>query len=201
MDRTTVRAIEDHHRMELDRDAAALLLLQVDRDSGELARMAAICEAGGSTMVVVTDDAAEGEQLMAARRLAYPALERLGATLLDDVAVPRSRIPELLAGIERIADSHGSLVGTFGHAGDGNFHPTIVYDAMDEVSAAAAMATFDAIIRLALELGGTVSGEHGIGLLKKDYLQLELDGAAHRAHSAIKLALDPDGILNPGKVH
>jgi glycolate oxidase len=202
MDNTTICAVEDQHRMDLDRDAAALLLLQVEGGvERELAGMSAVCEANGSTMTAVTTDQAEGSQLMAARRLAYPALEQRGTTLLDDVSVPRSRIPELLAGIERLADSHRTLVGTFGHAGDGNFHPTIIFDAQDASASEAALLTFDAIVRLALALGGTVTGEHGVGLLKKQYLQLELDDGARQAHKAIKAALDPAGILNPGKVH
>jgi glycolate oxidase len=136
--------------------------------------------------------------LMTARRLAFTALERRGSTLLDDVAVPPGEIPRLLEGIATIAERHGVLVGTFGHAGDGNMHPTLVFDHRDEDAVARARTAFDAIVRLALELGGTSTGEHGVGLLKRPYLQDEL-GEALAVHRAVKRALDPQGILNPGK--
>lgn len=128
IDRTTLRAIEAHTRMDLDTEAGALLVVQSDtvRAGQDIAEGAALCEAAGATMVVQTDDPEEGEALLQARRLAYPALERLGTTLLDDVAVPRPAIPALLSAVTEIADRHGLVIGTFGHAGDGNFHPTIV---------------------------------------------------------------------------
>jgi glycolate oxidase len=133
-----------------------------------------------------------------ARQLAYPALERTGTTLLDDVAVPLPRIPALLAGVERIAAEHGVLIGTFGHAGDGNMHPTVVYDHRDDDQVRRARAAFDAIVDLALSLGGTVSGEHGVGLLKTAHLDAEL-GDARALGRAIKDAWDPAGTMNPGK--
>ena len=136
--------------------------------------------------------------LMAARRLAYPALERRGATLLDDVGVPLGAIPALLSGIEAIAAREELLIGTFGHAGDGNMHPTVVYDPADPDAAARARQAFAAIVELALSLGGTVTGEHGVGVLKQDHLAAEL-GDALDLHHAVKRAFDPAGILNPGK--
>lgn len=203
MDRATVQAVERHQPMELDLDAAALLFASSD-EQPESARaaaataMAKVCEDCGASLVVVSEDPAEGRMLMAARRLAFPSLERLGATLLDDVAVPVPRIPALLSGIEAIAAEQGVLIGTFGHAGDGNMHPTIVYDHGDEDAVARARAAFAAILALATSLGGTVTGEHGVGLLKRDALDMEL-GSGRRVHNAIKHALDPAGILNPGK--
>lgn len=205
MDGATLAAVEAWQRMDLDTGAAALLLAQSDAageagQAAEVRAIAAACQAAGATYVADTADPEEGRMLLAARRFAYPALERLGGTLLDDVAVPRSRIPELLAGTQRIAAEHRATVGTFGHAGDGNFHPTVVYDRADPDSRAAALETFDAIVRLALSLGGTVTGEHGVGTLKRGHLAAELSPAALALHRSVKDALDPLGILNPGKV-
>lgn len=198
MDRTTVRAVEAFEPMDLDEDAAALVFARSDASHADVEWMAERCEEAGATLVVTSDEEAEGRMLMAARRLALPALERRGATLLDDVGVPIGRIPALVEGIERIAADEGVLVATFGHAGDGNMHPTIVYDHHDPAETARARAAFDQIVALALRLGGTVTGEHGVGLLKRAALGDEL-GDAHDLHHAIKRALDPAGLLNPGK--
>ena len=138
--------------------------------------------------------------LLAARRLALPALERYGATLIDDVAVPRSKIADLLDGTEKIADDCGVLIGVVGHAGDGNMHPTVIFDQADEAVRARAYDAFSRILELGLELGGTVTGEHGIGTLKLDWLAREIGPVGLRVHAAVKQALDPLGILNPGKV-
>lgn len=204
MDRRTIGAVEDLTRMGLDRDAAALLMGESDAPGGQGAEDAAawakMCESAGATYVVHTSDPDERGQLLAARRVAFSALERLGTPLLDDVAVPLTRIPELLAAVPGIEARHGLPVATFGHAGDGNMHPTIVYDATDEDSRARAFAAFDDIVGLALELGGTVTGEHGVGTLKRDWLTRELGPGGMRIHAAVKAALDPANIMNPGKV-
>jgi FAD/FMN-containing dehydrogenase len=134
--------------------------------------------------------------VLAARRLAYPALEALGHTLLDDVAVPRSRIGAFVAGVDDVATRHGLTIAVFGHAGDGNMHPTVVYGPEE---AYAATAAFEDIVRLALDLGGTVTGEHGVGLLKTNALGWELDPVAADLHRVLKEAIDPHGLLNPGK--
>jgi glycolate oxidase len=110
------------------------------------------------------------------------------------------RLPDLLDGIQRIAERHEVLIGTFGHAGDGNMHPTLVFDHRDPEQLARARSAFEDIVRTALELGGTITGEHGVGLLKRSFLTAEIGEAGDRAHRAIKRALDPLGILNPGKV-
>jgi glycolate oxidase subunit GlcD len=201
MDRTTVRAVEAMTRMELDTDAAAFVLVQSDgSDAAQvIASSEAVCRAREARSVLVTSDAEEGRQLLAARRLALPALERMGTTLLDDVAVPKPQIPEMLARIEAIGAAHDLVIGTFGHAGDGNLHPTIVFDGRDEGSLARARAAFDAIVRASIALGGTITGEHGVGSLKTDFLT-QMVGAQERALMArIKAAFDPRGILNPGK--
>ncbi len=202
MDATTIAAVERFEPMGLDGGTAALLFAASDAGGAtggaEAERMADLCERAGATLAVVSEDEAEGRMLTAARRLAYPALERLGATLLDDVAVPIGRIAELLDGVTPIADRHGVTIGTFGHAGDGNMHPTVVYPRDDPDAARRAVAAFDAILALARSLGGTITGEHGVGVLKRPRLADEL-GAAHDLHRAVKQALDPDGLLNPGK--
>ncbi|MBZ4333505.1 FAD-binding oxidoreductase [Corallococcus sp. AS-1-12] len=204
MDRTTVRAVEDWKPMGLDVTAEALLIARSDaggvQGEEELALMVAACERAGATTVMSTADETEGELLMGARRFAFPALEQRGATLLDDVGVPVVRIPELLAAVERIAQEHGVLIGTFGHAGDGNMHPTVVFDRKDPAALARAKEAFDAILHAALALGGTITGEHGVGSLKRGFLAAQLGPETLRLHQAIKGALDPLGLLNPGKV-
>jgi glycolate oxidase len=201
MDRTTVRAVEAFAPMELDVDAAALLFARSDVAGGvaDVAWMAARCEAAGATLVVTSDEEAEGRMLMTARRLAYTALEHRGTTLLDDVAVPIGAITALIEAIEAIAARHEVLIATFGHAGDGNMHPTVVYDHRDPDATRRARAAFAAIVQAALALGGTASGEHGIGSLKHGFLEAELGPQALAVHRSIKHALDPDGRFNPGK--
>jgi glycolate oxidase len=204
MDRTTVRAVEAARPMGLDVNAAALLLARSDAGGeqgvAECARMATLCEAAGATFIANSSDEAEGELLMGARRFAFPALERQGSTLLDDVAVPLSRIPDLLVAVERIAEQRGVLIGTFGHAGDGNMHPTLVFDPNDTDAVARARAAFDDILHAVLELGGTITGEHGVGSLKRPFIARQLGPETHRLHLTIKSAMDPLGILNPGKL-
>jgi glycolate oxidase len=202
MDATTIAAVEEMAPQGLDPENAALLFARSDagpvEGAAEIAAIERICEAAGATLVVTSDEAAEGRMLMAARRLAYSALERKGATLLDDVAVPLPAIVRLIEGVAAIAERNGVTIGTFGHAGDGNMHPTVVYDRADAEETGRAWSAFGEILELALALGGTLSGEHGIGSLKRDWLAAEL-GAAGDVNRAIKAALDPAGILNPGK--
>lgn len=202
MDRTFIHAVDDWKRMDLDRDAAALLLAQFDsggaRAAEEVAALAEVCERAGADLVHSTEDLAEGRMLLAARRLALPAIERLGSVLLDDVAVPRSRVAELITGTAEIAARAGLTIGVVGHAGDGNMHPTIVFDPATERDRA--YAAFGEILDLGLALGGTVTGEHGVGTLKREWLTRELGPVGVRVHHAVKAALDPLGILNPGKV-
>lgn len=204
MDQTTVRAVEAWKPMDLDTEAAAMLLARSDTGGAagerEIEQMAGLCESAGASLVIQGTSESEGEMLLTARRLAHGALERLGATMLDDVAVPISRIPDLLAAIQEIAAAHDVTVGTFGHAGDGNMHPTILFDRDDPESEKRAHAAFEAIVAKGLELGGTLSGEHGVGLLKRSYLATQLGDTALRVQRAIKDALDPRGILNPGKL-
>jgi D-lactate dehydrogenase (cytochrome)/glycolate oxidase len=131
--------------------------------------------------------------------MALPALERLGTTLLDDVAVPKPALGQMMKRITEIAERHEVVIGTFGHAGDGNLHPTIVFRQSDAESTARAYAAFDAIVRAALELEGTISGEHGVGTLKRDYMRAMVGEAEQSLMHRIKASFDPNGILNPGK--
>jgi glycolate oxidase len=203
MDRATIEAVETMQPMDLDADAEALLFAQSDvgtvEGTAEIAAMERICEEAGASLTVTSDDEAEGRLLIAARRLAYTALESTGATVLDDVAVPVPAIPALLRGIQQISSEHELRIGTFGHAGDGNLHPTIVYDAADADQVKHASVAFDAILALAGTLGGTVTGEHGVGLLKRDAAHAELRETIE-LQRAIKRVFDRADLLNPGKV-
>ena len=199
MDRTTIRAVEELGHMGLDTDAAAVLVVQTERpeDSEVVQR---ICLTQGAGEVHATADAAESELLLQARRLALPALQRKGSVLLDDVAVPRGALPSLIDAVERVAVEIGLTIGTFGHAGDGNLHPTIVFDRADPAQRAAAQVAFDGVVAAALELGGTITGEHGVGRLKVGWLTRELDEVALAVSRDVKAALDPRGLMNPGAV-
>jgi glycolate oxidase len=203
MDGTTIATVEAFQPMGLDAGVAALVFARSDAGGSlgmeEVTRMQRLCEEAGADLVVTSDEEAEGRMLMAARRLAFTAFEHRGAALLDDVAVPLPAIPALLSGVARIADEHGLLIGTFGHAGDGNMHPTIVYDPSDADEVARTRAAFAAILELGLSLGGTVTGEHGVGVLKREHLALELGPDVMELNHTIKRALDPAGLLNPGK--
>ena len=162
--------------------------------------LADLCRAAGAQDVLEASDAAESSMLLEARRLAYPALERLGLVMVDDVAVPRSRLAAFLDGVEQIAARTGLLIGVVGHAGDGNMHPTVVVGRDDESALAAAGATFDDVMQLGLDLGGTITGEHGVGLLKREWLEREVGPVSMQVQHGIKDLLDPQGLLNPGKV-
>ncbi|WP_194823577.1 FAD-binding oxidoreductase [Micromonospora sp. S-DT3-3-22] len=212
LDRTHLRAIETYRPMGLRTDAQALLLAAADtgpRAADDLARIAEVCTAAGAQEVYAATDAVEAAALLQARRLAHPAMERFaadtypdgnGGLIIDDVAVPRGALATLLDGVARIATECGVPIGVVGHAGDGNLHPNIVVDRADPASLERGRRAFDEIIRLGLELGGTCTGEHGVGLLKRDWLAREIGPVGVRVHQAIKAALDPAGLFNPGKV-
>ena len=160
----------------------------------------AACAAAGATEVVVTDDPAEGEMFVAARRTAFPAMEARGTLLLEDVGAPVPLLPDLLAAVAEIARAHDVEIATVAHAGDGNTHPIIVYDPADPDSERRARAAFEDIMRAAIRLGGTISGEHGVGRTKKAALPDQLGDDVMALTRRIKDALDPAGILNPGAV-
>jgi glycolate oxidase len=162
--------------------------------------MAAICSELGAIDVAEASDAAESAMLLEARRLVGPAMDELGVTLVDDVAVPRERLGELLVGIEAIAKEHDVLVACPGHAGDGNMHPTVVFPPGDADAERRAVAAFEAIMALGLQLGGTITGEHGIGMLKRGWLGRELGDVNLDLQRRLKALFDPQGILNPTKM-
>ncbi|WP_210648661.1 FAD-binding oxidoreductase [Nocardioides sp. SYSU D00065] len=204
MDHASINAVEDHSPRGLDRSAGALLVVQSDAPGesrvAEIAAVEAACLAAGATEVVVTDDPDEGEMFVAARRAAFPAVEARGALLLEDVGAPVPLLPDLLAAVTEIARRHDVEIPTVAHAGDGNTHPIIVYDAADPDSERRARAAFDDILRAAIRLGGTITGEHGVGRAKKAALPEQLGEDVMALTRRIKDALDPDGILNPGAV-
>ncbi|MFC4504406.1 MULTISPECIES: FAD-binding oxidoreductase [Streptomyces] len=179
---------------------AALLIVQSD-GAGAAVEAAAVAEAvaRAATSVETTQDPAEAEALLAARRLALPALERLGRPLIEDIAVPRSRLAEAAREIRAISARHDVPVFTIAHAADGNLHPIVVVDpSLDRLPDAAWEAAGE-IFALALRLGGTLTGEHGVGVLKRQWVAEELGPAAHALQRRLKEAFDPRGILNPGK--
>ncbi|KQV93607.1 FAD-linked oxidase C-terminal domain-containing protein [Streptomyces sp. Root369] len=179
---------------------AALLLVQCD-GAGAAAEAAAVARLLGplASTVETTEDPAEAEALLAARRLALPALERLGRPLIEDIAVPRSRLAGAVREIRAISARHHVPVFTLAHAADGNLHPIIVVDPdLDRLPDAAWEAAGE-IFALALRLGGTLTGEHGVGVLKRQWVAEELGPAAHALQRRIKEVFDPRGILNPGK--
>ncbi|MFD3594462.1 FAD-binding oxidoreductase [Nocardia sp. NPDC058640] len=204
MDTVAINAVEDEMRMGLDRTAAALLVARSDAP-GEFAGheaevMVGLCEKAGATEVFHTADPTEGEAFTAARRFAIPAVEKIGPLLLEDVGVPLPRLGDLIAGVAAIGERNDVLVSVIAHAGDGNTHPLIVHDPTDPDNTARAHRAFGEIMDLAIALGGTITGEHGVGRLKKAWLPDQVGPDVMDLTRRIKHALDPDNILNPGAV-
>jgi len=198
MDAAAVAAVEAVRPMGLEPGIGALLLAQVET-APEAALVEAAFGGAGATYVAASDDAEEGEMLMGARRMAIPCVERLGTVLIEDVGVPLPRIPELVASVAETAVRHDTAIPVIGHAGDGNLHPLVCFDAADPDATARAEAAFDEIMGTALALGGTVTGEHGVGSLKARHLRAQLGPDVLDLMRSVKAALDPAGILNPGK--
>ncbi|MFC5722786.1 FAD-binding oxidoreductase [Streptomyces gamaensis] len=203
MDSTSVRAVNSMANMGLPESTAALLLVAFDtpEPARDLAAVGELARAAGATEVVPADTPAESELLLRARRMTLPALERLRpATMIDDVCVPRGKLAAMMEGTAAIADKHGLVIGVCAHAGDGNTHPVVCFDPADEDEARRARESFDEIMALGLELGGTITGEHGVGVLKKQWLERELGPVGTEIQQAVKAVFDPLGLLNPGKV-
>ncbi|UOZ06104.1 FAD-binding oxidoreductase [Amycolatopsis sp. WQ 127309] len=204
VDRHCLAAVDAWKNMGLSTDANVVLLGRTDAPGAQGEHEAAVLlecfEQAGATWAAQSTDQAEADALFDARRLAYPALERLGPVLTEDVCVPTRAVPEMLARIDRAALRHDVVIANIAHIGDGNLHPLLVTPPGDETARKNAQAAFDDIIADALDLGGTVTGEHGVGLLKQSGLTRELGPAVLELHRAVKRALDPHQILNPGKV-
>ena len=204
LDQFTIVAVDEMYDLGLDREAAAMLMIESDlaREAarGEMDAARVVCETAGATSVVVAADAQEADWLRQARRSAFHALERLGTVRMEDVGVPRARVPELLVAIAGIAARYGVRCGTFGHAGDGNLHPTFVFEHGDPDAERITEAARGDLYRAALALGGTITGEHGVGVARRAYLEAQRGPEVVRVMRQIKNALDPRGILNPGRV-
>jgi len=204
MDSASINAVEDFKPMGLDRSAGALLIAQSDAPGAarteEITLMEAACAEAGADQVFVTDDPDEGAMFVEARRIAFPAIEARGSLFLEDVGAPIPLLPDLLAAIAAVAEEHGVEIPVVAHAGDGNTHPIIVYAAGDPDGEKRARLAFADVMQRAIDLGGTITGEHGVGRAKKAALPTQLGPDVMALSHRIKDALDPDGILNPGAV-
>lgn len=204
LDNKTIRVVEDFMHVGLPVDAAAILLCTVDGNpivvEDEAKRLQKVL-ADNNGEVQLAKSPEHKEQLWTARRMALPCLAKLRpTTYVEDATVPRSKIPAFLTKVEEISKKHNVTIGTFGHAGDGNMHPTIVCDLRDDEEMKRVFAAMDEMFRGAVELGGTLSGEHGIGLGKLPWMEYQHGKAGMEAMKAVKRALDPNLILNPGKL-
>lgn len=205
MDRSTIRVVEDFARVGLPLDVEAVLLIEQDGTAEaverDMERIAEICKSEKAFEVKVAKTIEEGQQLLTARRSALAALSRLRpTTILEDATVPRSQIAAMVERINQIADKYQVNICTFGHAGDGNLHPTCMTDERDQEEIHRVELAFQEIFQAALELGGTITGEHGVGMAKKDYLALKVGEAGLDVMLGIKQAFDPDNLMNPGKI-
>jgi FAD/FMN-containing dehydrogenase len=202
MDAVAINAVEDKLKMGLDRSAAAMMVAATD-DRGESGAedanfIADTFTGHGAKEVFATSDPDEGEAFVAARRFAIPAVEAMGSLLLEDVGVPLPALADLVGGVAKIAVNNSLVIAVIAHAGDGNTHPLIVFDPTDSAMAQRAQRAFGEIMELAVGLGGTITGEHGVGRLKLPWLAGQLGPEVMELNHRIKAALDPDGILNPG---
>jgi len=205
LDRTTIHCVEDFAKVGLPLDCEALLLMETDGHPAavaeEAAKMEELAKANGAMEVRVARDAAEAAQLATARRSAFSALARLAPTIiLEDATVPRSELAHMIRFVAEVAKKHELKIGTFGHMGDGNLHPTFLTDERNEAEIHRVHEAFKEIFDEAIRLGGTITGEHGIGLAKKEFLPKFAGAAQMRVMRELRKALDPKGILNPGKM-
>ena len=205
LDRTTIHCVEDFAKVGLPLDCEALLLMETDGHPAavaeEAAKMEELAKANGAMDMRVAADAAEAEQLATARRSAFSALARLApTTILEDATVPRSELAHMIRFVAEVAKKHNLKIGTFGHMGDGNLHPTFLTDERNEAEIHRVHEAFTEIFDEAIRLGGTITGEHGIGLAKKEFLPKFAGQAQMRLMRDLRKTIDPKGILNPGKM-
>ena len=205
LDRTTIHCVEDFAKVGLPLDCEALLLMETDGHPAavaeEASKMEELAKANGAMEVRVARDATEAAQLATARRSAFSALARLApTTILEDATVPRSELAHMIRFVAEVAKKHELKIGTFGHMGDGNLHPTFLTDERNEAEIHRVHEAFKEIFDEAIRLGGTITGEHGIGLAKKEFLPKFAGAAQMRVMRELRKALDPKGILNPGKM-
>jgi len=205
MDETAINSVEDFLHLGLPRDAEAVLVIETDGDQADATRdmqvVAQICHKHGASEVRVAQTTEEGDELWRARRSISGSLGRKRPNKLgEDISVPRSAIPEMIARIKQISAKYDLPIVIFGHAGDGNLHPNILFDKRDEEEWQRVEAAVGDLFGAAVEVGGTLSGEHGVGLLKRPYLEMALGMTAVEMQKRIKQAWDPNNILNPGKI-
>lgn len=205
LDQMTIRCVEDYAKIGLPTNCAALLLMETDGHPAavedEASRMMDIARNHGALEVVAAKDEAEALLLASARRSAFSALARIRpTTILEDVTVPRSHLAEMVTFIAALAKEHNLTCGTFGHMGDGNLHPTFLTDERNEDEMHRVHLALDAIVQKTLQLGGTITGEHGIGVAKKPWLKQQMGDTSHELMRQIKQTLDPNSLLNPGKI-
>lgn len=205
LDNPTLRVVDEFAGLGLPRNMEAILLIEQDGDAEtverDIARIEAICKSEKADRVEIAQSGEEALRLTAARRSALTALARLKpTTILEDATVPRSKIADMVLEINRIAQKYNVTICTFGHAGDGNLHPTALTDARDAEEIRRVEAAFEEIFDAAIRLGGTITGEHGVGMVKAPYLEWKVGEAGIAVMKGIKQAFDPKGILNPGKM-
>lgn len=205
MDSPTIQVVDDYAKLGLPRDMEAILLIEQDGEAEtverDIAMIEEICRSEQADRIDVAETAEEALKLMTARRSAFTALARLRpTTILEDATVPRSKIADMVLEINRIAKKHNVQICTFGHAGDGNLHPTATTDARDHEEVHRVEVAFEEIFEAAIRLGGTITGEHGVGIVKAPFLEWKVGTAGIEVMKAIKSAFDPLNILNPGKM-
>ena len=205
LDRTTIRCVEDYAKIGLPLDAEAILLMETDGHPAvvqdEAGRMIELAKRHRARDVRIAGDAAEADRLTSARRAAFSALARVSpTTILEDATVPRSELATMIAFIQQTAEKHKLKIGTFGHFGDGNLHPTFLCDERNHEEIERVHVAFREIFEKAIALGGTITGEHGVGLAKKEFLEKFAGQTSLDLMRAMKRVLDPNHVLNPGKI-
>ncbi|SHE34914.1 glycolate oxidase [Seinonella peptonophila] len=205
LDQSTIKVVDQYAQLGLPQNMKAMLLIEQDGHKEQVKidmhQIATLAKRVGAVQVKIAKTADESKKLMMARRVALSALSRIKpTTILEDATVPRSRIAEMLSAIEKISNTYQLTICTFGHAGDGNLHPTCLTDERNKDELKRVEAAFQEIFETAIRLGGTVTGEHGVGIAKQHVLKYQLGATSYELMKRIKRAFDPNQILNPGKI-